>query len=176
MSLISDCFLYHVYYMVSLKLPFTCILATLLIATSVHASFAVCVGIKDAGPKRIMGFHLWNDDGKQSQNYRTTYEKTIQLENQGWMITPEEDIVLGGPRAVWYENTQYKVNYAFPKRAPLCEYRHEGRFRGIYFWCYENGQDEWCNRYQDSMRWMCADYLHMGQDSVACNLANRPTP
>lgn len=167
--------------MVSLKLSLTSILAPLLVASSACASFAVCVGVKDAGVNRVLGFHLWNDDSKQSANYQTTNFATTKLENNGWMITPmlakPSPGYVGGLRTAWVEHTGYKVSFDLERSNPVCEYyTSDNRYRGLNFWCFENDNKGWCNTYRARMRWMCGDYLDMGQNSVSCNPSKRPTP
>ncbi|KAF9277285.1 hypothetical protein BGZ74_003405, partial [Mortierella antarctica] len=78
--------------MVSFKLALTCLLVPLLVATNISASFAICAGARHTTENKItMGFHLWNEDFKQSVNRGTvprSYHTSMTLENNGWEVTP----------------------------------------------------------------------------------------
>ncbi|KAF9322342.1 hypothetical protein BG003_000012 [Podila horticola] len=150
--------------MATLQLAFT-FLAFSLAANFAHASYAVCAGGKDVSTwKTVYGFHLWNDDGQQIHDYGST---------------PRSDYIdLGGNDTGTmtllrvYRNG-YDQRFKWPDA--VCKYGHDGRFRGLFFVCYDTG-NSWCAAYQDGMRIACADYLDMGPDSLSCSAAKRPTP
>ncbi|KAG0009396.1 hypothetical protein BGZ80_002446, partial [Entomortierella chlamydospora] len=70
-----------------------CLMAMLLLAKIVNASFAYCIGLRDASLIRtVAGFYLWNEDGSGGHSYDTiTRGRSMTLRDNGWTIKPTWD-------------------------------------------------------------------------------------
>ncbi|KAG0091107.1 hypothetical protein BGZ93_007135 [Podila epicladia] len=165
--------------MVSFKLALTCVLAPLLVTTIADASFAICAGARHTAQNTItMGFHLWNEDFKQSVNYGTVpriYSTSMTLEDNGWKVTPTVTLsnIAGSPAGsmdkLKVSHEGFKVSKTFVDPVHVCGYLGGDRFRGLFFACYENGNQGWCNQHSPYLRSQCHTGLYMGADSVDCN-------
>lgn len=169
--------------MVNFKLAITCILALLLATAGVNASFAICAAARHNTQGMItMGFHLWNEDWKQSVGYGTVPPRqftSINLEDNGWKVTPTvflsnvADSPAGGIATLKVSQAEFKVSKTFSLPEPVCGYLGGDRFRGLFFGCYENGNRDWCSKNTAYLKGMCGTGLYMGADSVNCDPTKR---
>ncbi|KAG0346965.1 hypothetical protein BG005_000427 [Podila minutissima] len=167
--------------MVSFKLALATILAPLLLANSVSAGAAICVGWKHKSWGTIaLGFHVWGFDGQQIATHKTVNDGYFHLTEDGWHIWPEIIVTPHGQDHIKSLHVQYFGGPTTPgfKRVvewpeKLCTYYHEhGLSRGIYLSCHENGDKGYCSKNYKALSKKCSEYLDLGPDSVSCKPIN----
>ncbi|KAF9993716.1 hypothetical protein BGZ79_001592, partial [Entomortierella chlamydospora] len=115
-----------------------CVVALLLIAATVDASFAYCVGVNQVGYfHTVVGFYLWNDAGDNGHSYDTTSGRYIAISNNGWVV--ETQSATSFPiKDLKVKNNKYNFNSNVPFMA-LCAYKDPPGRGAVYYGCYSTG-------------------------------------
>ncbi|KAF9376215.1 hypothetical protein BGX21_003553 [Mortierella sp. AD011] len=152
--------------MVKFDQVLACVAALLMIATTVDASFAFCVGVNDVNFfHTVVGFYLWNDAGDNGHHYDTTAGKHISLSNNGWVVEtksatsfPLKDLTI--------KNSKYNFNSNVPFVA-LCAMNFPPGRGAVYYGCYDTG-NSYCKNNEDAFVDACGTWIEMGTESLLC--------
>ncbi|KAF9345976.1 hypothetical protein BGX26_002551 [Mortierella sp. AD094] len=144
------------------------LMAVLLIAKTVSASFAYCIGLRDASLTRtVAGFYLWNDtDEPEGHSYDTiTRGTSMTLRNNGWTVKPTWDA-----RYILTGLTITNDKYIFdPKMefSGVCDFGAFDYSKSLSYGCYDSGNG-WCDNNRGDHVAACAKHMEMGSDSLSC--------
>ncbi|KAF9174025.1 hypothetical protein BGX21_010519, partial [Mortierella sp. AD011] len=115
-------------------------MALLLIANTVQASFAYCIGVYERSENQVdYAFHLWNDAGEVAHHVDSAPDAGGDtMSNNGWVVVVGEfkDFKLD---YVKIKNKKYNFSAKVPFFLLIESVRFvDPRHRAIYSGCYDN--------------------------------------